>query len=67
MYGGEANILICWEHRRISHIIEEMGNYDPPIYPKARFDIVWTDPSPYDTITREISEEYPGLDQEFDF
>lgn len=35
-YKGEGNILICWEHRRMSHIIEELGNEEAPIYPDDR-------------------------------
>lgn len=28
----------------------------------SSFNIIWTDPSPYDTITSETSENCPGLD-----
>jgi hypothetical protein len=32
-----------------------MAHYD-------RFDIIWTDPHPYDNITNTSSENCPGLD-----
>lgn len=28
----------------------------------VRYDIIWTDPSPYDVVTSETSENCPGLD-----
>lgn len=35
-YHGEGNILVCWEHHRMTQIIEYMGDHDAPIYPDDR-------------------------------
>ncbi|KAJ5203624.1 uncharacterized protein N7498_004503 [Penicillium cinerascens] len=61
-YHGEGNILICWEHHRMTHIIEDLGDHDAPVYPDDRFDLIWSDPSPYNKISDETSERCPGLD-----
>ncbi|OJJ60395.1 hypothetical protein ASPSYDRAFT_42124 [Aspergillus sydowii CBS 593.65] len=61
-YDGDGNVLICWEHDALTDIIEELGADDAPEYPSDRFDLIWTDPSPYDEITDETSEQCPGLD-----
>lgn len=81
-FKGPGNILICWEHHRMTHLVEELGNDDAPTYPDDRqvllcgtiyvrcltlqpmnrFDLIWTDPSPYKEITRISSEKCPGLD-----
>ncbi|KAJ5600175.1 phosphoglycerate mutase family protein [Penicillium hetheringtonii] len=52
-YEGDGNILKSWG----GHGLEA------PKYPDDRFDIIWTDPSPYSEITLEDSERCPGLDQ----
>ncbi|CAH0046199.1 unnamed protein product [Clonostachys solani] len=61
-YSGSGNILICWEHNELTSIAEELGVDDAGDYPDDRFDLIWTLPSPYDTITSETSEQCPGLD-----
>ncbi|KAL2845942.1 hypothetical protein BJY01DRAFT_247453 [Aspergillus pseudoustus] len=61
-YDGEGNILICWEHDALTDIIDELGDDNAPEYPSDRFDLIWTDPSPYSEITAETSEQCPGLD-----
>ncbi|RDW67416.1 putative phosphoglycerate mutase family protein [Aspergillus mulundensis] len=61
-YDGEGNVLICWEHDALTDIIEELGDDNAPEYPDDRYDLTWTDPSPYDQITAETSEQCPGLD-----
>ncbi|KAL3482104.1 hypothetical protein BJX99DRAFT_217369 [Aspergillus californicus] len=61
-YDGDGNILICWEHDALTDIVEELGDDDAPEYPSDRYDLIWTDPSPYDEITAETSEMCPGLD-----
>ncbi|CAI7603182.1 unnamed protein product [Penicillium pancosmium] len=61
-YSGSGNILICWEHDALTDIVKELGDKDAPDYPDDSFNIIWTDPSPYDSITAETSENCPGLD-----
>lgn len=61
-YTGRGNILICWEHDALTDIVEALGDSNPPDYPGSHFDIIWTDPSPYNTITSQTSEHCPGLD-----
>ncbi|KAL6230871.1 hypothetical protein BDW75DRAFT_248375 [Aspergillus navahoensis] len=61
-YDGDGNILICWEHDALTDIAEELGDDHAPEYPDDRYDLIWTNPSPYDEITAETSERCPGLD-----
>ncbi|KAJ5622637.1 hypothetical protein N7528_005869 [Penicillium herquei] len=61
-YEGEGNILICWEHHRMTDLVEELGYEDAPEYPDDRYDLIWTDPYPYTDITEIVSEKCPGLD-----
>jgi hypothetical protein len=61
-YGGSGNILICWEHDALHDIVKALGDDDAPDYPDDRFDIIWTDPPKYHSITDESSENCPGLD-----
>ncbi|KAL4940972.1 hypothetical protein BDV06DRAFT_230024 [Aspergillus oleicola] len=61
-YDGDGNILICWEHDALTDIVEELGMDDAPEYPDDSYDLIWTDPAPYDEITSETSEQCPGLD-----
>lgn len=61
-YDGSGNILICWEHDALTDIVKKLGDDDAPDYPDDSFNIIWTDPSPYDSITAETSENCPGLD-----
>ncbi|KAE8443537.1 hypothetical protein EG329_001777 [Mollisiaceae sp. DMI_Dod_QoI] len=61
-YSGGGNILICWEHDNLSDIVKALGDKKPPDYPDDSFNIIWTDPSPYKTITTMTSEDCPGLD-----
>lgn len=35
-YDGEGNILICWEHHRMTDLVEELGFDDAPHYPDDR-------------------------------
>ncbi|KAJ9296734.1 hypothetical protein DTO271G3_4933 [Paecilomyces variotii] len=61
-YTGSGNILICWEHGELTDIVDKLGDDNAPTYPDDRYDIIWTDPSPYDSITSQTSENCPGLD-----
>ncbi|KAJ5198597.1 uncharacterized protein N7498_007714 [Penicillium cinerascens] len=61
-YTGSGNILICWEHHALTDIVKKLGDDNAPEYPDDSFNIIWTDPSPYNTITSETSENCPGLD-----
>ncbi|CZR55822.1 related to phosphoglycerate mutase family protein [Phialocephala subalpina] len=61
-FEGGGNILICWEHDNLSDIVKALGDKNPPDYPDDSFNIIWTDPSPYNTITATASEDCPGLD-----
>ncbi|KAJ5925347.1 hypothetical protein N7454_007986 [Penicillium verhagenii] len=35
-YDGDGNILICWEHHRLTDLVEELGYEDAPLYPSDR-------------------------------
>lgn len=35
-YGGDGNILICWEHKELTDIVEELGDDDAPTYDDNR-------------------------------
>ncbi|KAL9058444.1 MAG: hypothetical protein Q9162_001739 [Coniocarpon cinnabarinum] len=61
-YDGPGNVLICWEHKRLTDIAEALGDNDAPDYPDDRFDVIWTLPPDYQEITEEASEDCPGLD-----
>ncbi|GLI81622.1 hypothetical protein PoHVEF18_010007 [Penicillium ochrochloron] len=61
-YTGSGNILICWEHDALTDIVSDLGDKNAPDYPDDSYNIIWTDPSPYTTITAETSENCPGLD-----
>jgi hypothetical protein len=60
-YKGEGNVLVCWEHKRLTDLAAALGVHNPPIYPKDRFDIIWTCEEPYHAIL-ESNQECPGLD-----
>ncbi|KAJ5618617.1 phosphoglycerate mutase family protein [Penicillium herquei] len=61
-YSGSGNILICWEHKGLSEIVEELGDDDAPTYPDDDYNWIWTDPSPYTNVTAWTNEDCPGLD-----
>jgi hypothetical protein len=60
-YKGEGNILVCWEHKRLTDLALALGVHNPPAYPADRFDIIWTCEEPYHTIS-ESKQMCPGLD-----
>lgn len=62
-YDGEGNILISWRHGKMQEMAEEMGLDEVPEYPEDRYDVVWTIPYPYDSVTGVWSERCPGLDE----
>ncbi|OAA63593.1 hypothetical protein SPI_03756 [Niveomyces insectorum RCEF 264] len=61
-YTGSGNILICWEHKELKKIAQKLGADNAPSYPDDRFDLIWTDPYDYDSITTIASENCPDLD-----
>ena len=61
-YDGSGNILICWEHSALTDIVTALGDENAPSYPDDAFNIIWTDPPNYSTITSETSEDCPGID-----
>ncbi|KAL7939915.1 hypothetical protein V8C35DRAFT_18732 [Trichoderma chlorosporum] len=61
-YDGSGNILICWEHGELTNIAESLGDKNAPEYPDDSFNLIWTDPLPYNQITSITSENCPGLD-----
>lgn len=61
-YDGPGNVLICWEHDALTDIVKELGDKNAPDYPDDSFNIIWTDPPDYSSITSETSEDCPGLD-----
>ncbi|KAM3414619.1 putative phosphoglycerate mutase family protein [Cercospora zeina] len=61
-YSGSGNVLICWEHKALTDIVEKLGDVHAPDYPDDRFDLIWTDPPNYKSITEEYSADCPGLD-----
>ncbi|KAH7133392.1 hypothetical protein B0J13DRAFT_641984 [Dactylonectria estremocensis] len=65
-YTGSGNILICWEHKRLRNIAEDLGADAVGKYPVDRFDVIWTDPHPYTEITSATSEKCPGLDEQWE-
>jgi hypothetical protein len=32
-YSGDGNILIAWEHKKLTDLVEAMGNKNAPTYP----------------------------------
>ncbi|GAB7356942.1 hypothetical protein MBLNU459_g7787t1 [Dothideomycetes sp. NU459] len=64
-YSGGGNILICWEHGRLTDIATALGITPAPVYPDKRFDVIWTVPPPYDKIVSMTSEHCPGIDDAY--
>jgi hypothetical protein len=60
-YKGEGNILVCWEHKRLTDLAAALGVRNPPVYPTDRFDVIWTCEEPYHSIA-ESKQRCPGLD-----
>lgn len=65
-YKGTGNILICWEHHKLSDIAKAIGingfaessGWSGKLqYPGSRFDLIWVVPAPYDEITQVLSED----------
>ncbi|CAG9997047.1 unnamed protein product [Clonostachys byssicola] len=64
-YKGDGNVLICWEHHRLTNITEALGVKDTEEYPSDRFDIIWTLSKNYKYIKDKTSEGCPGLDEKY--
>jgi hypothetical protein len=60
-YKDKGNVLVCWEHKRLTDLALALGVHNPPTYPTDRFDIIWTCEEPYHTIL-ESKQMCPGLD-----
>ena len=60
-YAGTGNVLVCWEHKRLSDIAAALGVPHPPRYPTERFDVIWTCEAPFHAIV-ESKQMCPGLD-----
>ncbi|CEJ92373.1 hypothetical protein VHEMI08027 [[Torrubiella] hemipterigena] len=60
-YKGPGNVLVAWEHVRLRKVSEYIGADDVPKYPDDRFDLIYTQKSPYTEVV-VTSEECPGLD-----
>ncbi|KAJ3494503.1 hypothetical protein NLG97_g4036 [Lecanicillium saksenae] len=60
-YNGPGNILIAWEHGKLSHVSRELGDEDSPHYPGEHFDLIYDQPYPY-TSVNIYSQNCPGLD-----
>jgi hypothetical protein len=65
-YSGTGNVLICWEHHKLSGIAKAIGikgfaessGWSGKLqYPDSRFDLIWVAPAPYDEITQVLSED----------
>jgi hypothetical protein len=65
-FTGDGNVLICWEHHRLTAIVKALGvkGYSEKCewtgeiaYPKQRFDLIWVVPPPYDEIALVESED----------
>ncbi|KAH9893834.1 putative phosphoglycerate mutase family protein [Xylariomycetidae sp. FL2044] len=61
-YDGDGSILICWEHKQLNNLAEQLGAEDVDKYPDDSFDLIWTDPYPYSGIVSVTSEDCPRLD-----
>ncbi|TRX88365.1 hypothetical protein FHL15_010741 [Xylaria flabelliformis] len=61
-YSGNGNILICWEHKELNNIAEQLGANNVDNYPDDSYNLIWTQPYDYDKITSTTSENCPGLD-----
>ncbi|KAJ6781805.1 hypothetical protein PWT90_06437 [Aphanocladium album] len=58
-YKGNGNILICWEHKALRDLAEELGADNAEDYPGDRFDLIWTDKYPYNSISTDTQENCP--------
>jgi hypothetical protein len=65
-FNGDGNVLICWEHHRLTAITKALGvkGYSDKCgwtgeieYPKKRFDLIWVVPPPYNEISLVQSED----------
>ncbi|KAJ4150697.1 hypothetical protein LMH87_011434 [Akanthomyces muscarius] len=60
-YRGDGNILICWEHKALRDLAEELGADNVDDYPSDHFDLIWVDQSPYSKINDIQTENCPGI------
>ncbi|CAI6097432.1 unnamed protein product [Clonostachys chloroleuca] len=64
-YKGDGNILISWEHKKLTDVIKALGVDDAEKYPSDRFDVIWTLSKNYKYIKDKKSEGCPGLDEKY--
>ncbi|ORY81580.1 hypothetical protein BCR37DRAFT_387815 [Protomyces lactucae-debilis] len=38
---GDGDIVVCWEHKKLSDIVQELGDTHNMKYPKDKFDLIW--------------------------
>ncbi|KAM3498504.1 hypothetical protein MY10362_008175 [Beauveria mimosiformis] len=60
-YEGDGNILICWEHKALTDLAEELGADNVKDYPSDHFDLIWVDEYPYSKINDIQTENCPGI------
>ncbi|KAL1894314.1 hypothetical protein Cpir12675_003696 [Ceratocystis pirilliformis] len=61
-YKGKGNILICWEHKRLTKIVKTLGlKHHAPHYPAKHFDMIWTDPPKYHKLDPITYESCPAI------
>lgn len=61
-YTGTGNILICWEHKKLTDLVKALGDESAPEYSHDAYNLIWTDTPPYNRIDDITSESCPGLD-----
>ncbi|OAR00280.1 hypothetical protein LLEC1_06102 [Akanthomyces lecanii] len=60
-YRGNGNILICWEHKALKDLAEELGADNVDDYPSDHYDLIWVDQYPYSQINNVQTENCPGI------
>lgn len=62
-YKGPGNVVICWENNAMNKIMEKLGVDGQFVYPKKRFDVIWTVKAPYKQLHSWTSEQIECLDE----
>jgi hypothetical protein len=61
MLQKDIDNLNSWEHKKLSDLAKALGTKKVDDYPSDHFDLIWTDPPKYKSLTVS-SENCPGLD-----